>query len=188
MKDCHRISKNSVFAKVGLIGLLLIANGCLNNKLINVSEQNRLDVVEKLHRTRMGKDAAIVTDAGDSLTIKNIAISRDSIFWQVRGGSVVGSPLARIKTISFSKRNAGKGFLNGLLIGSGFGAGIAAVLVMSYPSGDFDCNGADSFCITKGQVISTGAMVLGIPFSLIGLIHGAATETTETYRFTTGEE
>ena len=115
--------------------------------------------------------------------MKNIAIRGDSVFWHIKEtGSTAGALLSEIKTISIRKRNTSKGLGHGFLIGAGIGVSYVGYFILK-DSEDFDCDGADSFCFTKGEAMTAGIVVLGVPFGLFGMIHGAATKTSETYDF-----
>ncbi len=177
------MNKNTIVA-IGLVSLTLILNGCLRNKLVLVAPENRSSALEKLNRSAKGKEASIALHNRDTLQVRNIAISGDSVLWQIREtGSTGGVALSEIETISIRKRNTAKGLGQGFLIGAGLGAGIVGLAILTSPAEDFDCEGADSFCFTKGESMTAGVLLLGVPFGFLGMIHGAATKTTDTYDF-----
>ncbi|MCH7676060.1 hypothetical protein IH879_14060 [candidate division KSB1 bacterium] len=174
--------KNAIVT-IGLISLTLISNGCLSNKLVLVSDDNRDAATEKLNRAAKSREGRIALQNGDTLQVKNIAIRGDSVFWHIKEtGSTAGALLSEIKTISIRKRNTSKGLGHGFLIGAGIGVSYVGYFILK-DSEDFDCDGADSFCFTKGEAMTAGIVVLGVPFGLFGMIHGAATKTSETYDF-----
>ena len=102
----------------------------------------------------MGREGKITLKNGDTLQVKNIAIRGDSVFWYIKE---TGST-------------------------AGIGVSYVGYFILK-DSEDFDCDGADSFCFTKGEAMTAGIVVLGVPFGLFGMIHGAATKTSETYDF-----
>jgi len=177
------LNKNTIVT-VGLVSLTLLSSGCLRNRLFLVSDENRNDAIENLNRTAKGREGKITLKNGDTLQVKNIAIRGDSVFWYVKEtDSTVGASLSEIRTISISKRNAGKGLAHGFLIGAGIGASLVGYSIITSPSEDFDCHDADSFCLEQGQAFTAGIVVLGVPFGFLGMLHGTATKTTETYDF-----
>ena len=174
--------KNAIVT-IGLISLTLISSGCLRNKFFLVSDQNRNSALEKLNKSAKGREGKITLKNGDTLQVKNIAIRGDSVFWHIKEtGSTAGASLSKIKTISISKRNTSKGLGQGFLIGAGIGASYVGYDVLKNPEG-YDCRGEDSFCFTKGQAMTAGVLIFGVPFGFVGMVHGAATKTTETYNF-----
>ncbi len=178
-----KILIKNMIVTIGFIGLALISSGCLSNKLIPISRENRNSALEKLNQTAKGREGRITMQNGDTLQVKNIAIRGDSVFWHIKEtGSTVGASSSEIRTISISKRNTGKGLAHGFLIGAGIGVSYVGYFILKDPE-DFDCDGADSFCFTKGEAMTAGVLILGIPFGFLGMIHGVATKTTETYDF-----
>ena len=165
------------------MSLTLLSSGCLRNRLFRVSDENRNDAIESLNRTAKGREGRIALQNGDTLQVQNIAIRGDSVFWHIKEtGSTAGASLSEIRTISISKRNTGKGLAQGFLTGAGIGASYVGYDVLKNPEG-YDCRGEDSFCFTKGQAMTAGVLIFGVPFGFVGMVHGAATKTTETYNF-----
>jgi len=178
--------RNAIVA-IGLISLALISNGCLSNKLVLVSDDNRDAATEKLNRAAKSREGRIVLSNGDTLQIKNIEIRGDSVFWHNKEtGSIAGASLSEIKTVSISKRNTAKGLGRGLLLGAGLGAAIMGIGFLTTPSEVYDCEG-EPFCFTKGETLTIGMVIFGVPMGFLGMLAGAATKTTETYDFDSRE-
>jgi len=165
---------------LGLVSLMLISSGCLSNKLVRVSNENRDAATEKLNRAAKGREARIEIINGDTLQVKNIAVRGDSVFWYSKETRLItGTALSEIRMLSISKRNTAKGLGRGFLMGAGLGATIMGIGILNSPSEVYDC-----------ETLTIGMVIFGVPmgfFGFLGMLAGAATKTIETYDFDSRE-
>ena len=75
-----------------------------------------------------------------------------------------------------------KGLGHGFLIGAGIVASIFGYDIITNPKG-YDCQDGVSLCLTKGEGMTIGIVLFGVPMGFLGMLYGAATKTTETYNF-----
>lgn len=105
---------------------------------------------------------------------KGVYVAEDSSSWfDAETGVQRTVATSRIKKISITKYNAGWGFLFGFLTGAAFGIPMALIEAESV-FGEYN---------EKVEVAVLGAVVLGVPSGLVGLVAGATTETTDSYEF-----
>lgn len=166
-----------------LLFLGLFFSGCYGDRTFVVRTDSR-DAIKRLDRNTTGETAQIKLTDQENVRGKVIRVTQDSTFWtDVENKSLTyNAATADIQSISVQKRNALEGFGSGFLIGGGIGAGIGLL------GGESNCDDAAGiYCIDRGGAAIIGAIVLGTPGALVGLISGASTETTDTYEIQQAE-
>ena len=174
-----------LLAKIGLIkGIIfllilgLLLNGCYSSKSISLRSQESLD---KVNQEVSEGTAQVKLVDGESFKGKAVQVRKDSTFWRdaKTESTRYSIPTSELKSISTQKRNTLKGLGYGLLIGAATGA----IWGASLGSDAEDCVDDEAYCIPRGGLALIGGITFGTGFGLIGLVSGALTKTTETYRF-----
>ena len=156
-------------------GLLL--NGCYSNKSV-IGRRNTEGYLYTINELVKNKTAQVELVTGEIFTGKSITVSQDSTFWQdTETGLPRSVETSYIKGISIKRGNALKGLGGGFLIGAAMGGTLGLLI------GVDDCTGEDQICFERGSIVLPGAVLLGVPFGLIGLVTGASIQTSLTYQF-----
>ena len=159
-----------------LLILGLILNGCYSNKSV-MGRRDTVRYLSTLNDAVHDKTARVELVNGEIFTGKSIAVRQDSTFWQdTETGLPRSVETSHIKGISIKRRNALKGLGGGFLIGATIGGTLSLLI------GVDDCTGEDHFCLERGSYVGEGAVLVGVPFGLIGLLIGAGTQTSLTYQ------
>lgn len=155
-------------------GLLL--NGCYSNKSV-IGRRDTERYLSTLNDAVNDKTAQLELVNGETFTGESITVRQDSTFWQdTETGLLRSVETSHIKGISIKRGNALKGLGGGFLIGAAIGGTLSLLI------GVDDCTGEDQICLERGSFVVPGAVLLGVPFGLIGMLIGASTQTSLTYQ------
>ncbi len=163
---------------IALLTLAVFLTACSHTYRLTESSPGRF--YQNTNQAAKKKEAQIELVNHEIFKGKGIYVTEDSTSWLDADTGVQRTvATSSIKKISITKRNAGKGFLFGFLTGA------AAGITMGLAQGESDCSEAigDGFCLEKDDAAAFGAVVLGVPSGLVGLVAGAATKTTDSYEF-----
>jgi len=156
-------------------GILL--NGCIGNRSFS-GRRTADQYIAALNDAVKHKTAQIELENGERFTGKAILVRQDSTFWHdAETGLLRRVETAQIRGIAIRRGNALRGLGGGFLIGAVTGGTLGLLI------GVDDCTGEDQICIERGSIVVPGALLLGVPFGLIGLLLGAGTKTSLTYQF-----
>jgi len=167
--------------KIKLIYLccFLLSSSCYQSKTLVVGDEDSQKSYSELNSELKKKKVFLHLANGDSVAAWRLTVNSDSISWESRNsGKTYCISKDQVKKISRKRRNTGKGAGQGFLIGASLGALTGAAL------GADDCSedgATGALCLERADVAFIGSLFIGVPFSLIGLINGAANVTTDSY-------
>jgi len=155
----------------------LLLNGCYSNKSVK-GRRNTEGYLYTINALVNNKTAQVELVNGEIFTGKSITVRQDSTFWKdTETGLPRSVETSHVKGISIKRGNALKGLGGGFLIGAAMGGTLGLLI------GVDDCTGEDQICFERGSIVLPGAVLLGVPFGLIGLVTGASIQTSLTYKF-----
>ena len=158
-----------------VLGLLL--NGCSSTKSVSLRSDSQ-ESLDKINRSVSKRTSHIKLTSTKTFTGKGVHVEKDSTFWWDAETESTRYSVAtsQIKSISSQKRNTLKGLGYGLLIGAATGASLGALA-------GADCDDDEEVCFPRSGLALVGTIAFGSVSGLIGLVSGALTKTTESYRF-----